>query len=223
MRNCEEAHQIWLKKHLTKRKGERRSRLERGHQHAESMFAKQIWWMLKGSFDQLHPEYEVVDWRGRSFFVDFVWICGFVKIVFEIKGYAAHVTNMDRVKYCNELNRETFLTAMGYTVISISYDDVEQRPELVIQLIKMVLSRFTTTTVPERIAAFEERGLIRLAVTLARPLRPADVAAHFGVTNKTARRMVKAACSQGWFVPLYSKSGRAMSYALVQEATDRLT
>jgi len=223
MRNCEEAHQAWLSKHLAKRTGERRGRLMRGHQHAECKFAKQIWWVLKEDFDDFHPEYEVMDWRSRSFFVDFVWIRGMVKIVFEIKGYAVHVANMDRKKYCNELNRETFLTAMGYTVLSIAYDGIEQRPELVIQLLRMVLSRYTSTTEPAQPALLAEKELIRLAITLARPLRPVDIVTNLGLSKKTALRMVKNVCSKGWFIPIHSKSGRAMSYALVQGSADRLT
>lgn len=186
MSRCESEHRSWLERHLRARKGERRNRLEKGHQHGERTFAMKIWWLLMGNFDNLHPEYEVLDWRNRSFFVDFVWICGTVKIVFEIKGYAAHVTNMDRHKYCNELNRETFLTAMGFTVVSITYDDIEQRPELVIQLIRMVISRFTAVSKPVRSAVIEEKELIRLAITLARPLRPVDVERAFGVSKKTA-------------------------------------
>ncbi|SDN59858.1 hypothetical protein SAMN04487897_103290 [Paenibacillus sp. yr247] len=77
--------------HLKRRTGERRGRLERGHRHGESLFLSNVWWPLWGSFEALHPEYEVLDWRGR-------------------------------------LNRETFLHAMGYHVISFAYDDVNQRP-----------------------------------------------------------------------------------------------
>ncbi|WP_379156766.1 hypothetical protein [Paenibacillus sp. sgz5001063] len=67
----------------------------------------------------LHPEYEVTDWRGRTYFADFAWMPRYVKLLIEIKGYASHVRDMDRQKYCSELNRETFLFAMGYHVISL--------------------------------------------------------------------------------------------------------
>ncbi|MNY46886.1 hypothetical protein D3C86_1821090 [compost metagenome] len=64
-----------------------------------------------------------------------------MKLIIEIKGFGPHVRDMDRQKYCNELNRETFLTAMGYQVISFSYDDVAHRPELCITLLRMLISR----------------------------------------------------------------------------------
>jgi hypothetical protein len=127
----EEAHANFIHAHLASRSGERRGRLERGHKHAEKLFCKNVWWPLQRSFDDLHPEYEVLDWRGRSYFADFAWISGPVKIIIEIKGYNIHVRDMDRQNYSYELNREMFLYAMGYPVISFSYDDVEQNPSYV--------------------------------------------------------------------------------------------
>ncbi len=52
-----EAHTAFIQDHLSRRIGERRSRLERGHGYGEVLFAENIWWPLKGNFDDLHPEY----------------------------------------------------------------------------------------------------------------------------------------------------------------------
>lgn len=145
----EEAHLKFINGHLGSRpEGERRARLERGHRHAEILFLNKVWWPLRGHFEGLHPEYEVMDWRGRSYYADFVWLPGYVKLLIEIKGYSSHVRDMDRQKYCNELNRETFLYAMGYHVISFAYDDVEQRPELCMTLLRMVLGRYQPAEAP---------------------------------------------------------------------------
>nr|WP_127596418.1 hypothetical protein [Paenibacillus lautus] len=92
----QKAHGIFMHDHLSNRTGERRGRLERGHGEAEILFCQNIWWPLRGHFRDLHPQFEVLDWRGRS--------------------------EMDRQKYGNELNRETFLSAMGYQVISFACD-----------------------------------------------------------------------------------------------------
>ncbi|MFC3841647.1 hypothetical protein [Paenibacillus sp. GCM10012304] len=138
----DEAHSTFIHQHINTRSGERRGRLERGHQHAEILFLRNVWWPLRGSFKNLHPEYEALDWRGRSYFADFAWLPGYVKLIFEIKGYASQVRDMDRQKYCNELNRETFLHAMDFHVISFAYDDIEQRPDLCITLLRMMLSKY---------------------------------------------------------------------------------
>ncbi|MNC62385.1 hypothetical protein D3C75_1124020 [compost metagenome] len=51
------------------------------------MFLEQVWWPMMGSLEDMHPEYEVADWRGRPYFVDLVWKAGQVKFAFEVKGY----------------------------------------------------------------------------------------------------------------------------------------
>lgn len=68
------AYAVFIQQHLDRRTGERRGRLERGHQHGESLFLRNVWWPLRGNFDDLHPEYEVRDWRNRSYFADLAWL-----------------------------------------------------------------------------------------------------------------------------------------------------
>ncbi|MFD0681286.1 MULTISPECIES: hypothetical protein [unclassified Paenibacillus] len=210
-----EAHAAFIRHHLESRTGERRSRLERGHQHAESLFLKNVWWPLRGNFEELHPEYEVLDWRGRSYFADLAWLPGNVKVLFEIKGFASHVRDMDRHKYCSELNRETFLHAMGYSVISFAYDDIEQRPDLCIALLRMVLSRYQTSRGPISRVLLVEKEIILLAAQLAQPIRPKDVELHFEIDHKTAVQMLQKLCTKGWLLPsLRGKGERVVRYEL---------
>jgi hypothetical protein len=221
----EAKHVAWMDYHLEHRKGERRGRLERGHLHGESLFLRNVWWPLMGNFEHLHPEYEVLDWRGRPYFADFAWLPlpRYVKLLFEIKGYAAHVREMDRNKYCSELNRETFLLAMGYRVISFAYDDVEQRPELCITLLRMVLSSYRSGHSPVSRAFLAEKEVIRLAITLAQPLRPKDVEQHFEVDHKTAVLMLTKLRTKGWLVPSLSGNGeRVLRYELSRGVLDYL-
>lgn len=210
----EEAHSIFLESHLRKRTGERRGRLERGHREAERQFCQKVWWPLRGSFDDLHPEYEVLDWRGQSYFCDFAYLTPAVKLIVEIKGFGPHVRDMDRQKYSYELNRETFLSAMGYQVVSFSYDDVAQHPELCMTLLRMVLSRYQSDPSPADLTSLQEREIIRLAIRLARPLRPIDVETHLRMNHRTAVRIMKAMCSKGLFE---SATGAAGKYTVRYE------
>lgn len=217
----EEAHAAFIQHHLESRTGERRGRLERGHRHGELLFLSNVWWPLRGSFEDLHPEYEVLDWRGRSYFADLAWLPGFVRLLFEIKGFATHVRDMDRQKFCNELNREIFLHAMGYHVISFAYDDVEQRPDLCIALLRMVLSRYQPGQTPVSRALLAEKEIVRLAIQLAQPIRPKDVERHFEVDHKTAVLMLQKLCKKGWFVPsLRGKGERVVRYELARGVLD---
>ena len=209
------AHAAFIRGHLDKRTGERRGRLERGHGHAETAFARNVWWPLRGNFDDLHPEYEVLDWRGRSYFADFVYSPKLWRILIEIKGFNAHVTSMDRKKYSHELNRETFLHGMGFNVVSFSYDDVAARPELCIMLLRTVLGRYEAAQTPGDRRTPIEREVFRYAVFLARPIRPIDVAERFAVDHRTAVGYLRRLCRKGWLKPATrGESRRIMAYEL---------
>ena len=183
------------------------------------MFCRNVWWPLNGDFEHLHPEYEVLDWRGQSYYCDFVWIARAVRLIIEIKGFGPHVRDMDRQKYCKELNRETFLVAMGYQVISFSYDDVAHRPEICITLLRMVMSRFQTAPAPIHDDYAITREIIRLACTLARPLRPIDIVNHLRINQKTAVRKLQALTEKGWFLGVTGAgSKRIVRYVLQPSA-----
>ncbi|WP_151733590.1 DUF559 domain-containing protein [Paenibacillus tengchongensis] len=213
----EAAHEQFISRHIAARAaGERQDRLVRGHRHAETLFLRNVWWPLQGHFDGLHPEYEVADWRGRSYFADFAWLPGYTRLLIEIKGFSSHVRDMDRRKFSNELNRETFLYAMGYQVISFAYDDVEQQPEQCIHLLRMVMSRYEPSRAPVSQALLMEQETIRLAVRLARPIRPIDVKQHFSIDYKPAVRTLRELCAKGWLRPAQRGNGeRIVSYELV--------
>lgn len=221
--NFEAAHAAYMEHHLQSRTGERKGRLERGHREAEKLFCSNVWWPLRGDFTGLHPEYEVLDWRGFSYFCDFVFLTEHIKLVIEIKGFGVHVRDMDRQKYCYELNRETFLTALGFHVISFAYDDVAHRPDLCITLLRMVLSRFHPETSPVSIRTVAERETLRLACLLARPVRPIDVETHLSVNHRTAVRILHSLCLEGLLSPVTGAEGKyVVRYELQPNALSRL-
>jgi hypothetical protein len=222
MHNFESAHAAFIQYHLNRREGERRGRLERGHAHAEKLFAENVWWPLKGYFEDLHPEYEVLDWRGRSYFADFCYSPKRWRILIEIKGFGEHVRNMDREKYCRELNREAFLSGIGYRILSFAYDDVAQRPDLCIQLLRIYLSQFESSRVPRDPAYFLELEILRLAVFLARPIRPIDVAKHFKMDYRTVMKRLNRLVEKGWLQPIVRGKGqRIFQYQLTKSGFEK--
>jgi hypothetical protein len=220
MMGFQEAHQAWLDRHTARRSGERKSRLERGHGHGERLFLEQVWWPLFGHFDHLHPEYEVLDWRGQPYFVDFAWIVGNVRFVFEVKGYGPHVQQMDRVRYCRELNRETFLQTLGYRVVSIPYDDLEQRPEIIRYLLKTLLLPFANMGIdPDHSLA--EREILFLVQKKNGQIRPVDLVRELDVNWRTAVKLLQRLCDKGKLRPVAAgRSGRITRYERVVEGAD---
>lgn len=159
--------------------------------------------------------------RGRSYFADFSFILGTVRLLIEIKGYAAHVKDMDRQKYSNELNRETFLCAMGYQVISFAYEDVEQRPELCKTLLRMVLSRYITAAVPVGKVLLAEREMMRFVIRQGGSIRPRDIADYFQLDPKTVRNILHKLCEKGWLNPVKRGEGvRNVRYELARNVLD---
>ncbi|MGG6312794.1 hypothetical protein [Paenibacillus macerans] len=133
-------HDQWMDDHLRRRRGERRDALKRGHGYGNRVFVEQIWWPLAGHLNGLHPEYEVKDWRGRSYFVDFMWIVGAARIGFEIMDFGSH--GMDRTKYRMDLNRGLFLQAQNCTLYYLSLDELKENPSFILSALRNILSPY---------------------------------------------------------------------------------
>lgn len=216
-----EEHEAWIAKHLRLRAGERKSRLERGHGHGERLFLERVWWPLVGNFEDLHPEYEVLDWRGHPYFIDFAWLRGQCKFAFEIKGYGPHVQNTDRIRYRRELDRETFLQTLGYRVVSIPYDNLEDQPNLTIFLLKSLISPHISTHQREPGYSRLEREALLVAFRSNKAVRPIDLASSLRINQRTAVRCLKSLCAKGKLRPVLSgKGARVTRYELVSPRSE---
>lgn len=135
-----EEHEKWYRKHLAKRRGERRDALLRGHGYGNRLFAEHVWWPMLGHFDGLHPEYEVLDWRHRSYFVDFMYIAGKHHWVIEIMDYGSH--GKDRSAYRKDLNRALFLQSLGFGYIEVSLDELKENPAFIRSMLRSILGPY---------------------------------------------------------------------------------
>ncbi len=215
----EHEHEAYIQSHLSRRTGERKDRLARGHRHAEKLFLQNIWWELKGNFACLHPEYEILDWRGRPYFADFAFIPNkFMRILLEIKGFNSHIRDMDQTKFCNENKRELYLQAIGYRIVSFAYDDIEQRPEQIISLVRLFLSQFEAEQKDTNWRVLAEKETLRLALSSSRPLRPKDVEDHFRMNHRTAVKLLHNLCEKGMMSSTRRGAGvRARSYEVKRD------
>jgi hypothetical protein len=133
----------------------------------------------------------------------------------------SHVRDMDRQRYCDELNREIFLQGMGFRLVSFAYDDVAHRPELCIMLLRLLLGQFKPKPAPMNFAARIAKELILLAFQLARPIRPIDVEKHLMVNSRTAVKYLQALCDKGWLRPVPAgKKTKLLQYELVRYNLD---
>ncbi|MFD2614537.1 DUF559 domain-containing protein [Paenibacillus gansuensis] len=137
---------------------------------------EQVWWPLVGSFEGLHPEYEVHDWNRKSQFLDFAFLTHSGCIGIEIDGYQSHVKDMDRERFSYALNRDTFLTGLGWRIIHFSFDDVQKRPEVCRMLLQMVIGPAMMLRSRDReLFSPLEKEIVRLAWSTGKPVRPKDL------------------------------------------------
>lgn len=69
----QEEHESLLMRAIKPLKGEAKRRLLKGHGFSEKMFLEKVWWPAVGHFRQLHPEYEVSDFRDGARYLDFAY------------------------------------------------------------------------------------------------------------------------------------------------------
>jgi hypothetical protein len=198
----EKAHQAFLERHLQLRTGERKGRLLRGHNYVEKLLLQNVWWPLFGSLDHLHPEHEIYDWNRKSQFLDFAFLPSFGRFGLECDGFQSHIKDMDREKFSYALNRETFLTGLGWKMIHFSFDDVQNRPEVCRMLLQLVIGPYLIRNPPARPFIAEDKEVLRFALNLGRPLRPKDVSDHFDVNFRTARKWLRSLVDKGVLQPI---------------------
>lgn len=199
----EEAHGLFIDQHLVARIGERRARLVRGHNFAEKLFLQNVWWPLFESLEDLHPEYEVYDWNRKSQFLDFAFLPpNGSRVGIECDGYQSHVKDMDREKFSYALNRDTFLTGVGWRVLHFSFDDIQQRPEVCQMLLQLALAPYLSRKSDGVDLLSEEKEVLRFAWRFGRAVRPKDVTKYFCINYRTARKLLHALCEKGLMKPV---------------------
>ncbi|WP_282941404.1 DNA-binding response regulator [Paenibacillus sp. RC67] len=161
------AYQEMIKRHEQKRTGERLRRLNERHGHAERMFMEHVWWPAFRDFENLHPEYEVQDFRDGVRFLDFAYVRGPLRLAIEIDGFGPHYQKMSRTQFSDQWIRQNHLIIDGWKVLRFSYDDVNDRPRMCAQLLQQFMGIWVTRKIEKAgLLTIEEKEIIRMAVRL---------------------------------------------------------
>ncbi|MGN7455921.1 hypothetical protein ACTHPH_14015 [Paenibacillus pasadenensis] len=213
------AHAAWLQRHVDARTGERKDRLRRGHAHGEILFLRAVWWPLFGHFDDLHPEYEVKDWRGAACYLDFAWFAEGVRFNIDVKGFGPHVQQMDRSGYRREAMREMFLHSHGFRTLTVAYDSLKEEPNQVRDLIAQIARSGSDFSVGIKGDGAGE-GMNRVDAALLSYARahggdiyPFKAAEAIGVHRRTAAIHLKRLAEKGLFESV-AAGGKVCRYRL---------
>ncbi|WNR43310.1 DUF559 domain-containing protein [Paenibacillus roseipurpureus] len=215
--NATRSPEHFVNLHLAKRKGERLRRLQEGHGHAERLFLQHVWLPAFGQFDDLHPEYEIKDFRDGSRFIDFAFLRFSLKLAIEIDGYTSHASQISRTQFSDQLSRQNHLILDGWKILRFTYDDVKDRPRMCIQLLQQFMGRFLgASTSAERQLNMSalEKEIVRYALNQTSAIKPADVSEQHGISRKKAYQVLKHMASKSILQPAGNGTQSIRGYKL---------
>ncbi|WP_042354540.1 hypothetical protein [Bacillus rubiinfantis] len=197
----EEEYHTFMNIHLQARTGERLRRLQEGHNHAEMLFLKQVWWPLFFHFKYLHPEYEIDDFKDGKRYLDFAYIRPAFRICLEVDGYGPHLKNISRWQFSDNLERQNQLVIDGWTVIRFSYDQVKENPRRCQQIVQQVIGRWVSDELDETFLSLLEKEVLRLAIRKGEAIYPKEVEKCLKLSDKTVKKILHQLVDKNILLP----------------------
>jgi very-short-patch-repair endonuclease len=209
----EEEYQTFMNAHSQERKGERLRRLQEGHNQAEKLFLKQVWWPSFYHFQYLHPEYEIDDFKDGKRYLDFAYIRPAIRICFEVDGYGPHLKKISRWQFSDSLERQNQLVMDGWTVIRFSYDQVKEKPRRCQQVVQQVIGRWLGDELDQTLLSYAEKEVLRLAIQKGKTISPIEVEKYMKISDKTVKKLLSQLVEKKMLIPS-SGIKRIRSYRL---------
>lgn len=209
----EEEYQAFMNAHFQERNGERLRRLQEGHNQAEKLFLKQVWWPSFYHFRYLHPEFEINDFKDGKRYLDFAYIRPAIRICFEVDGYGPHLRNISRWQFSDSLERQNQLMIDGWTVIRFSYDQVKEKPRRCQQVVQQVIGRWLGDELDQTTLSFAEKEVLRLAIRQGKAISPIEVEKYMKLSDKTVKKLLTQLVDKKMLIPS-SGIKRIRSYRL---------
>lgn len=214
------AYEKFIRYHVRHRSGPGADRIKSGLGHAEKLFLEQVWWPTFETFDGLHPEYEVQDYKEGYRFIDFAYVASHFRIAIEIDGVGTHWKNITTWQFSDHCNRQNHLQIDGWHLLRFAYQDVKTQPRMCQQTVQQMIGRLTGSS-DTRLSVLQviDRAIIRLALVTNRPITPTDVVTHVKITRNTAIYHLRTLTSMGWLEPA-SGASRIRSYRVAPSRTN---
>lgn len=193
-------YNAWMKKQIAASTGERRRRLQE-HGYLEKKLLQHVWWPAVGTFEHLHAEYEVADFKDGVRFLDFAYVRMPHRICLEADGFGPHARHIDRHKFSDDLTRQNHLVIDDWRVLRFSADDIEHHPRKCQQIILSALGKLYGGGNPFSELSVMKREVLRYASYSPNPVKPSEVRDLLGVGVKTARKLLKELAAGGYLEP----------------------
>jgi len=215
------AYEAFMTKHRRLRRGRRLRRLIDGHGYLEKLILQNIWWPAIGHFDDLHPEYEVRDFRDGTRFLDYAWLPGPLKLNVEGDGRESHGTKASKEDFSDDRIRQNHLVIDDWKVLRFSHDSVKEQPRMCQQILQQFMGKyFGTLSKMSLNLTLEEREILRLAYRLRGEVRPADVCQLLRIEQQTARKWLRGLREKRLLEPVGPGDRRIARYRVTKHVTE---
>ncbi|MBO7744541.1 DNA-binding response regulator [Paenibacillus sp. MWE-103] len=192
---------------------ERKRRLS-SRENAEKMFLEHAWWPAVGNLNDLHPEYEIIDLKGGTRFVDYAYLPPQpFRMAIEIDGYGSHWRDVSRWKFADDLVRQNHLLISGWRLLRFAFDDIQEKPVRCQQTLLLALAKWGGVLQgnPHPLNVYE-RALFNLMQEQRGETTPSQAAALLGIDRHTAANNLQSLAAKQIVKPWLSKAGRTMKY-----------
>jgi hypothetical protein len=216
----EEAYKKYIEKHSKGRRGERLRRLKEGQGHTIKLFLENVWWPAIGNFDDLHPEFEVSDFKDGLRFIDLAFFIFAFRIAIEINDYGTHIQKVSRWQHSDNNLRQNHLTIDDWKILRFTYDDIKDRPRMCMQIIQQLIGKLSgTQIIPHNQITTKEKDILSLCLRLNRSITPADVCSLLSIENQTARKTLHRLVEKALLIPGGDGKKRIKCYRLASNLT----
>jgi very-short-patch-repair endonuclease/biotin operon repressor len=211
----EKVYVRWMEPHLKWSKGERKRKLSEGLGFAEKLFVRSVLWPALSNLENVHPEFEVRDFKDGVRFLDFALLLNGQRICIEVDAFSTHYRDLNRRQFADQLTRQNHLVIDGWHVLRFSLDDIKENPRSCQQLLLHALGKWGL----ESKEAFETENPIDLAIlklmrTRDAPVSPTQVALELGWHRVTTATHMRSLLDQGYLVSTSAGKKRIKRYRL---------
>ncbi|WP_276353519.1 DNA-binding response regulator [Cohnella caldifontis] len=210
----EAAYQRWMEYHIRRSTGERKRRLQQGLSYSSKLFVRNLWWPAIGNLDDLHPEYEVHDFKDGSRFLDFAIILDGLVLCIEIDDYGTHARNLTRWQFDDHLDRQNDLVLDDWKILRFSVDRIKDNPRHCQLKIQQALGKWGNakpvlpTTDPIDLA------IVKLLSSRGTSMSPIEISKLLGWNNCTIALHLRKLSSEQIVFPEKAGKKRMTRYIL---------
>jgi len=208
-----DGYEEFIDMHRRMRSGTRLKRLSEGLGHAELTFLQNVWWPIFHHFENLHPEYEIRDYKEGYRYIDFAYIRPNFRIGIEIDGLDSHWRNISKWQFSDHWQRQNSLVIDGWYVLRFTFPDVAEYPRTCQQTIQQLLGNWQTNAVATKQLSVAQREIVRLAFRSSHPIKPKDASDLLDISTKHVQSLLHVLVEDRWLQPA-SGNVRITSYIL---------